>query len=167
MGRFEESPSVDARLRSFDDSIHKMLWPDDRDRDSILGDKIPGVIDRVGDRLPPGRRDERVYLKVSTGYLPDFLKKTLTAQRALFPSLFSEDGIQIGPIPPGTPDWSGVQPETPRHRDLDPAKQAQHAEKVGALLVCSSSKRNALGGNGAFNDDARDLFVISSTRCSS
>ena len=44
-----------------------------------------------------------MYLKVSTGYLPDFLQKTLTAQRALFPSLFSEDGIQLGPIPPGTP----------------------------------------------------------------
>ena len=26
-------------MRSFDDSIHKMLWPQDRDKDSLLGDK--------------------------------------------------------------------------------------------------------------------------------
>ncbi|MEP7309963.1 MAG: hypothetical protein ABJA98_31020 [Acidobacteriota bacterium] len=156
MGRFEESPSVDARMRSFDDSIHKMLWPQDRDKDSVLGDRIPGVIDRVGDRLAPGRRDERVYLKVSTGYLPDFLQKTLTAQRALFPSLFSEDGIQIGPIPPGTP--IGLLSNLKLlEEDPDPAKKALHASKVAALLVKLLQRLHALGGN-ATNDDARKVF---------
>ena len=156
MGRFEESPSVDARMRSFDDSIHKMLWPQDRDKDSVLGDKIPGVIDRVGDRLAPGRRDERVYLKVSTGYLPEFLQKTLTAQRALFPSLFSEDGIQIGPIPPGTPIGLLANLKL-LEEDPDPAKKALHAEKVAALLVKLLQRLHALGGN-ATNDDARKVF---------
>ena len=61
MGRFEESPSVEARLRSFDDSIRKMLWPESRDKDSLLGAKIPGVIDRVGDRAPAGCSGEPVY----------------------------------------------------------------------------------------------------------
>jgi hypothetical protein len=156
MGRFEESPSVEARMRSFDDSIHKMLWPADRDKDSLLGDKIPGVIDRVGDRLPPGRGDERVYLKVSTGYLPEFLQKTLSAQRALFPSLFSDDGIQIGPIPPGTPigllSNLKLLEENP-----DPLKRAQHAEKISALVVKILQRLHALGGN-ATNDAARQVF---------
>jgi len=156
MGRFEESPSVEARMRSFDDSIHKMLWPADRDKDSLLGDKIPGVIDRVGDRLSPGRRDERVYLKVSTGYLPEFLQKTLSAQRALFPSLFSDDGIQIGPIPPGTPigllSNLKLLEENP-----DPLKRVQHAEKISALVVKILQRLHALGGN-ATNDAARQVF---------
>ncbi len=86
MGRFEESPSVEARMRSFDDSIHKMLWPEDRDKDSLLGAKIPGVIDRVGDRPPPGHRQDRpAYLKVSTGYLPDFLQRDAHGAAAALP----------------------------------------------------------------------------------
>ena len=97
------APSVEARLRSFDDSIHKMLWPEDRDKDSLLGAKLPGIIDRVGDRPPPGHGDQPVYLKVSRGYLPDFVAATLSAQSKLFPSLFTEDGLRIGPIPKGTP----------------------------------------------------------------
>jgi hypothetical protein len=156
VGRFEESPSVEARLQSFDDSIHKMLFPADRDKDSLLGDRIPGVIDRVGDRLPPGRRDQRVYLKVSKGYLPDFLEKTLSAQRTLFPSLFSEEGVQIGPIPPGTPIGliSNLQL---LEEDPDPVKKAQHAERIGALLVKILTRLHTLGPN-ASNDDARRVF---------
>ncbi len=53
---------------------------------------------------------------------------TLTAQRALFPSLFSDDGIQIGPIPPGTP--IGLLSNLKLlDEDPDPVKQAQHAAK--------------------------------------
>jgi len=156
VGRFEESPSVEARLRSFDDSIHKMLFPADRDKDSLLGDRIPGVIDRVGDRLPPGRRDQRVYLKVSKGYLPDFLEKTLAAQRALFPSLFSDEGVQIGPIPPGTPIGL-ISNLKLLEEDPDPVKKAQHAERIGTLFVKILTRLHALGPN-ASNDDARRVF---------
>jgi hypothetical protein len=156
VGRFEESPSVDARMRSFDDSIHKMLWPEDREKDSLLGNKIPGVIDRVGDRLPEDRRGERVYLKVSRGYLPDFLQKTLSAQRALFPSLFSDDGIQIGPIPPGTPIGL-ISNLKLLSEDPDPTKQAEHAAKLGALLVKILARLHQLGAN-ASNDEARRVF---------
>jgi hypothetical protein len=157
MGRFEESPSVEARMRSFDDSIHKMLWPGDRDKDSLLGDKIPGVIDRVGDRLPPGVRDQQVYLKVSRGYMPDFLQKTLSAQRALFPSLFSEGGVQIGPIPPGTP--IGLLSNLKLlEEDPNPVLRGQHAEKISALVVNILQRLHTLGGN-ATNDEARKVFA--------
>jgi hypothetical protein len=97
-----------------------------------------------------------VYLKVSTGYLPEFLQKTLTAQRALFPSLFSEDGIQIGPIPPGTPIGLLANLKL-LEEDPDPAKKALHAQKVAALLVKLLQRLHALGGN-ATNEDARKVF---------
>ena len=155
MGRFEESPAVDARMRSFNDSIRKMLWPEERDQDSLLGSKIPGIIDRVGDRPPAyGRqdRDRRVYLKVGAGYLPDFLAKTLTAQRALFPALFSEGGIQLGPIPSGTPigllSNLNLLPE-----ELDPG----HAVKLGEVTVKILADLHRLGGN-ATEDQAREVF---------
>jgi hypothetical protein len=157
MGHFEESPSVDARLRSFNDSIHKMLWPQDRDKDSLLGAKIPGVIDRVGDRLPPGNETNPVYLKVATGYLPDFLKRTLREKRALFPSLFSEDGIRLGPIPAGTP--IGLLSNLKLlSEESDPLKQAQHAEKVGVLVAKILERLHRLGGN-ATSDQARAVFA--------
>jgi hypothetical protein len=156
LGHFESSPSVEARLRAFDDAIHQLLWPKDRDRDSLLGDKIPGVIDRVGDRLPPGHRDERVYLKIGMGYLPDFLQKTLRQQQALFPSLFSEGGIRLGPIPPDTPIGL-LSNLTLLSSDPDPAKRLAHAEKVAALVVQILKKLHDLGPN-ATNDQAKAVF---------
>src|SRR5262245_1242583 len=84
VGKFEASPSVEARLRSFDDSIEQMLWPEKRDRDSDrpgglgvglrdfqvrLADKdlrLPGVIDRTTNAS---------YLRVSNGYLPEALRR--------------------------------------------------------------------------------------------
>jgi len=156
MGRFEESPSVEARMRSFDDSIHKMLWPADRDKDSLLGDKVPGIIDRVGDRPPAGYGQQQpVYLKVARGYLPDFVEATLSAQRALFPSLFTEDGLRIGPIPPGTPIGllSNLMLIPDDIKDL-PA----HGARVGALLLKLLPRLEKLGPN-ATNEEARAIFI--------
>ena len=155
MGRFEESPSVEARMRSFDDSIHKMLWPDDRDRDSLLGAKLPGVIDRVGDRPPPGHGDQPVYLKVSRGYLPDLIATTLSAQSKLFPSLFTEDGLRLGPIPKGTPIGllSNLMLIPDSVADL-PA----HSARVTALLLKLLPRLEKLGGN-ATDEQVRAVFA--------
>ena len=81
VGRFESSPSVEARMRSFDDSIRQMLWPERRDKDSLLGDRIPGVIDRVGDRAPAGYDGGPAYVTVPAGYLPEFLQRTLGGEQ--------------------------------------------------------------------------------------
>jgi hypothetical protein len=155
MGRFEESPSVEARLRSFDDSIHKMLWPEDRDKDSLLGAKLPGIIDRVGDRPPPGHGDQPVYLKVSRGYLPDFVAATLSAQSKLFPSLFTEDGLRLGPIPKGTPIGllSNLMLIPDNAADL-PA----HGARVTALLLKLLPRLEKLGAN-ATDEQARAIFA--------
>jgi hypothetical protein len=97
VGKFNPSPSVKARMESFNDSIQKMLWPEKREKDPILGDKVPGFIYRT---------TATSYIRVAAGYLPDGLEKLLSwgdwLQRFL-PWLFSEGMVQIGPIPKGTP----------------------------------------------------------------
>ncbi len=93
VGKFNASPSVEARLDSFQDSIEKMLWPEKRDKDAVLGDKVPGLIDRT---------TQRSFLRVGLGYVPDNLKSILGFSQRLFPNLYNQDGLEIGPIPAGT-----------------------------------------------------------------
>ncbi|MCU1250280.1 MAG: hypothetical protein JWQ49_3309, partial [Edaphobacter sp.] len=61
VGSFDPSPSVQARMRVFQDSIEKMLWPEKRDRDTLIPDKVPGVIDRT---------TETSYITIPAGFLP-------------------------------------------------------------------------------------------------
>jgi hypothetical protein len=125
LGKFNPSPSVEARLDSFQDSIEQLLWPEKRQYDSLLGDKVPGTIDRTTDRS---------YLRVASGYLPDFLNPLHGPLARFFPWLFSEDGIQIGPIPKGTPvgllSNLNVVPET-----HDPIQRAAYQKRVLGLLI--------------------------------
>jgi cytochrome c5 len=97
VGKFNPSPSVEARVASFNDSIEKMLWPEKREKDPILGDKVPGFIYRT---------TATSYIKIAPGFLPDALNSLLTWNDWLarwVPWLFNEEGVQIGPIPKGTP----------------------------------------------------------------
>jgi hypothetical protein len=100
LGRFDPSPGVEARMRSFENSIEQLLWPEKRERDSLLGDKVPGMIDRT---------TTRSYLRIPKGYLPDFLQGVIELEERilpdvqLLPTLFTENGIEMGPIPKGTP----------------------------------------------------------------
>ena len=59
-------------MRSFQNSIEQMLWPEKRDKDRVLGDKVPGVIDRT---------TATSYLRVPKGFLPDFLQDVDRARR--------------------------------------------------------------------------------------
>jgi hypothetical protein len=146
VGHFEPEGSVVARMKSFDEAIRQMLWPNLRDKDSLLGDKIPGVIDRVGDRLPPGRKDEKVYLRVGGAYLPDFLQSGIPLGRTLLPWLFGSEGIEMGPIPPGTP--IGLLANlNPLSEDPDPAKRVDYEAKVAVLVKKAVNDLKALGPN--------------------
>lgn len=100
VGEFRPSPSVEERMKSFENSIEQMLWPEKRDKDPVLERMfrekniadLPGVIDRT---------TQRSYIRVAPGYLPDAFKSWGSW---LLPSLFTdEEGIELGPIPPGTP----------------------------------------------------------------
>ncbi|MBT1075657.1 hypothetical protein [Geobacter grbiciae] len=94
IGKFNPSPSVAARMESFQDSIEKMLWPEKREKDAVLEDKVPGTIDRT---------TTRSFLRVAPGYVPEGLEGLVNFSERFFPYLFSGGGIEIGPIPAGTP----------------------------------------------------------------
>ena len=94
VGEFDPDPSVESRMRSFQKSIEQMLWPERRDKDSKLADKVPGVIDRT---------TKTSYLRVAGGYLPGALQPILELGPRLAPWLFGQGGIELGPIPAGTP----------------------------------------------------------------
>jgi len=98
LGDFYPSGSVADRMKSFDSGIEQLLWPEKRGRDAIYvtasGKKIPGKID-----VTP----EKTFLRVPKGYLPDFLQPLVGPLSTLKPWLFSEGGIELGPIPKGTP----------------------------------------------------------------
>jgi len=124
VGPFDVDPSVEGRMRSFEASIEQMLWPEKRVKDSILGDKVPGVIDRT---------TTRSYLRVSVGYLPDVLRKSYSFAQELAPWLFGEGGIELGPIPAGTPVGL-LSNLNPLSEDVDPAKRLAHDEQLAKLV---------------------------------
>ena len=95
VGPFEQDPSVDARMRVFNASIEQMLWPEKRAHDKVLGDKVPGVIDRT---------TARSEIRIPAGFVPDLLRPASGPLHDLLPQLFDENGdITIGPIPAGVP----------------------------------------------------------------
>jgi cytochrome c2 len=84
LGPFTTDPSVDARMKIFQASIEQLLWPEKRQFDSVLGNKVPGTIDRT---------DMRSSIEIPTGYLPSWLAWVAGGK----------DNLEIGPIPKGTP----------------------------------------------------------------
>ena len=67
VGPFNPEPSVAARMSSFDASIAQMLWPARRASDPVFGNRVPGVIDRT---------TATSYLRISAGYLPEYVRKS-------------------------------------------------------------------------------------------
>ena len=148
VGKFEPSPSVEARMRSFQDSIEQMLWPEKRDKDPILGAKVPGVIDRT---------TARSYLRVAGGYLPPFLRPLLGSLHRFLPWLVGEGGVQIGPIPAGTPvnllANLELLPDGGSHAD-----QVKHGKEILELLVAIERDLRTLPP-GASDEEARKKFA--------
>jgi hypothetical protein len=92
VGPFNADPSVEGRLASFDVSIRQMLWPERRQKDSLVP-SLPGYVQRTTTRSS---------LSLPVGYLPDKLQQLLGWKRYL-PSMMAPSDIEIGPIPAGTP----------------------------------------------------------------
>ncbi|MFQ8431471.1 hypothetical protein [Amaricoccus sp. W119] len=51
-------------MRAFEDGIGQVLWPERREKDAELGDKLPCKIDGI---------TARSLLIIPRGFLPDFL----------------------------------------------------------------------------------------------
>jgi hypothetical protein len=96
VGLFNGDPSVAGRMAAFEDGIEKMLWPEKREKDPLLGDKIPGpsLIDRT---------TASSYLRVPVGYLPPWAPRAAGLVRKLAPAVVGQTGLELGPIPKGTP----------------------------------------------------------------
>jgi hypothetical protein len=149
VGEFNPDPSVQARLQSFQNSIEQMLWPEKRDKDELLGDKIPGKIDRT---------TQDSYLRISYGYLPDALQ-SLRGIGRFFPWLLDDKDkvIRIGPIPKGTP--VGLLTNiNPLSESEDPAVRLEHDKQLLALVVEINADLEKLGPN-ATDDQARQVFA--------
>lgn len=149
VGPFNPSPSVAARMTSFNASITQMLWPERRQIDPVLGNRIPGVIDRT---------TTTSYLRIPAGYLPDFVRRSEAITRLLVPSLFDgQGGLQIGPIPAGTPVDLLANLQLVAETD-DPAQRAAHDLKLLRLLVRLVGDLKALPP-GATDEQARQVFA--------
>jgi hypothetical protein len=147
VGPLETDPSVDGRMRSFQASIEQMLWPERRQKDSKLGARIPGMIDRT---------TATTFLKISAGYLPDALEKTLGLGKRLAPWAFGDEGIELGPIPAGTP--VGLLANlNPLSEDPNPAKQAEHAAQLLKLVATLNGDLQRLGKD-ASDEQAAQVF---------
>ncbi len=149
VGKFNPSPSVEARMDSFNDSIEKMLWPERREKDSVLGDKVPGVIDRT---------TQRSYVVVRSGFVPDSLKGLLGWGEWLFPSWFGDGGdIRIGPIPPGTPVGLLANLDF-RPDDATLGQRLGRDKKLLELLIEIKRKLKELGPN-ATDEQAQQVLT--------
>jgi len=147
VGRFDPRPSVEGRMNSFQNSIEQMLWPEKRDKDEVLVDKIPGRIDRT---------TEQSYITIPAGYLPDTFSGLLDFWHRFFPWIVGEEGIEIGPIPKGTPVnlLANLQllPET-----THPGERLKHDVKTVDLLIRVKHALKQLPKD-ATDEEARTVF---------
>ena len=144
IGPFDPSPSVESRMRVFQASIEQLLWPEKRAKDPLLGEKIPGLIDRT---------TVTSYLRVPAGYwtgdIPGWVRGML---RRVFPNSLDGDDLRIGPIPAGTPvDLLSNLQTLPEGEDAITA--AKHAAKLTGLLFDLANALRRLPA-GASDDEA-------------
>ena len=149
VGTYEQDPSVEARMRTFDDGIRKMLWPDTRVRDSELGDKVPGLIDRT---------TAQSYLMIPRGFQPDFLVRLFEPFRDELPWLFSANGdIELGPIPKGTP-VNLLANLNVRLDQADLIDRIEHDFKLARLIIMMKRDLKDLPDN-VSDTQARAIFA--------
>ena len=148
VGTFNPSPAVDARMKSFQDSIEQMLWPERRDQDLLLSGKVPGRIDRT---------TTRSFLRVPAGYLPDGLVKIFRAIQPIATELDADGGLEIGPIPRGTPvNLLANLKLVPEDGDL--VERIEYLAKVGGVVIKVKQTLKALP-NDATDEQAAAAFA--------
>ncbi|MGE3741650.1 MAG: hypothetical protein AB7I59_19335, partial [Geminicoccaceae bacterium] len=148
VGRFDPSPSVEARLGAFQNGIEQMLWPEKRAKDPVLGDKVPGLIDRT---------TVRSYLTIPVGFQPELLITLLKPFRDSLRTVNERGDIEIGPIPAGVPVQliSNIDFRPDKMGLLD---RVGHDAKLARLLVRAIRDLRALPEN-ATDQEARTTFA--------
>ncbi|MEO6320538.1 MAG: hypothetical protein ABIO73_08015 [Polaromonas sp.] len=149
VGPFDSNPSVASRMKVFDASIEQMLWPEKRERDSVLGNKVPGTIDRT---------TQRSEVVIPTGFAPEALQPLQGKLHRWLPWLFAEGGdITLGPIPKDVP-VNLIANLKLRAESDDIAAKAAHVRDVGALLL-KLKLDLATAPAGASDQALRDKFA--------
>jgi len=158
VGDFYESPSVEARVKSFQSGIEQMLWPEKRPGDiqyvTASGKTLHGVVDRT---------TETSYLKVPKGYLPDLLQLGFDFGPELkwfvdalrLAHFVDEEGIALGPIPKGTP--VALIGNIDLDKRADPLEDLAHKAQLIKLLLKLKLDLKVLPKN-ASDEDARRVF---------
>jgi hypothetical protein len=137
-------------MRVFQASIEQLLWPERRQRDAVLGDRVPGVIDRT---------TERSTVTIPTGYVPQALRPLQGLLHRWFPAVFPNGGdIVIGSIPAGVPvnllaNLQSLAEENP--------SLSQRAAHVGKLLQLLARVKHDLANlpADATDEQARKVFA--------
>ncbi len=149
VGPFDTSPSVEARMKVFEASIEQMLWPEKRERDSVLGNKVPGTIDRT---------TARSNITIPLGYVPEALQPLQGTLHRWFPRLVSEGGdIVLGPIPKGVPVNMLANLKLRAESD-NVAEKLAHVKDVGTLLLRLKGDLVTLPQD-ASDDALREKFI--------
>ena len=126
VGPFDTDPSVAARVKVFDASIEQMLWPEKRDRDSILGNKVPGTIYRT---------TQRSNITIPVGFVPEAMQPLQGWLHRWLPWLVSEGGdVVLGPIPKDVP-VNLISNLKLRAESDDLSDKAGHVKDVAGLLL--------------------------------
>jgi hypothetical protein len=145
----ENDPSVEARMKVFDDAIEQMLWPEKRKVDSVLGAKVGGTIDRT---------TEQSAITIASGFVPEALQPLQGTLHRWLPWLVQEGGdIVLGPIPRGMP--VNLLANLKLRAEADSlGEKAQHVKDVGELVVKLKRTLSNVPA-GASDEDLRKHFA--------
>ena len=135
-------------MGSFQSGIEQMLWPEKRAKDPVLGDKIPGIIDRT---------TARSYVTIPTGFQPDLLVTLLKPFRDSLRLVNERGDIELGPIPAGVPVGliSNIDLR-PDHMGL--VDRVKHDGKLLSFLVKAIRDLRSIP-EGASDEEARKGFA--------
>jgi hypothetical protein len=157
VGRFNPSPSVEARMRVFQDSIEKLLWPERREKDPLFADEHGpdiGVIDRT-------TSDSSIW--IPAGYVPDGLRPLLGLGQRLFPMFVHDGAVEIGPIPQGFPVSLLANADVMGADIADPGERRAHRKRLLDLL--SRIKRELESHHDIFSNPDVVNGLLSLSKC--
>lgn len=151
IGPFDPDPSVGARVKAFEASIEQLLWPRKRERDSVLADKIPGMIDRT---------QERSQLRIPASGAPESLRSLRSDAHWWLPRWINAGGdIELGPLPAGMPIGLLANLQLLPRSDAAPAQAAAHRRDVNNALsrLRAGLSRSASASNADLLRTVKDL----------
>jgi hypothetical protein len=94
VGRFDGKWDAASRMSIFEEAMQEMLWPERREHDSVLGDRVPGKMDRTAAASK---------LRLASRAAPEEMLKVFDPPLSFLPHFSLPEYVEIGPIPAGTP----------------------------------------------------------------